>query len=88
MLHKEGGIPLTKDLPNAEDFPHHITYAIAYRLQLNSFNDLPKEKRPPRNLWDKPYALGEYLENIWDDDADASTKKSTNFYEYNLEDVE
>lgn len=56
-----------------------------YRARIDSFGQLPKDKRPPRDLWDKPYALEEFLEHIWDKNAD---KKGTQFYEFDEEDVE
>lgn len=66
------------------DLPHTISFAIQYRERLNSFNELPKDKRPPRNLWDKPYALGNFLESIWD----TKEKKSNNFYQYDVDELE
>lgn len=69
------------------DLPHTLTYAILYRERIDSFNELPKDKRPPRNLWDKPTALTEFLETIWDKDT-KSDRKSSQFYDYDLEDVE
>lgn len=77
-------MPLAEGLETAVDLPHTISYAILYRERLNSFNELPKDKRPPRNLWDKPYALSQFLDTIWDKD----TKKREDFYEYDVGDVE
>lgn len=68
------------------DLPHTISFAIGYRDRLDSFNELPKEKRPPRNLWDKPYALSQYLATIWD--TDKKEERSGNQFLYDLEDVE
>ena len=28
--------------------------------------ELPEDKRPPRNLWDKPYRLGLFLDEVFD----------------------
>lgn len=57
-----------------------------YRAKLDSFNEIPKEKRPPRYMWDRPYELGQFLEHIWDTKDGKDT--STQFYEYDLEEVE
>jgi hypothetical protein len=60
-----------------------------YRARIDSFNELPKDKRPPRNLWDKPHKLEQFLETIWDKDTDKNkTTRSSDFYDYDLEDVE
>jgi len=58
-----------------------------YRAKLDSLNDLPKEKQPPRNLWDKSFALSEYIEHLWDKDTD-EPKRGKDYLEFNLEDVE
>lgn len=49
-----------------------------YQARLNSFNELPKEKRPPRYMWDRPYELSQYLEHIWDKDGAEKEKTSYN----------
>jgi len=86
LVYKETGIALSEDLISTIDLPHTLTYAIAYRAKLNSFGELPKDKQPARDLWDKPYKLSEYLDTVWDDkDKD---KKGKNFYDVNLEEVE
>lgn len=58
-----------------------------YRAQLDAFNELPKDKRPPRKLWDRPYALSTYMEHVWDA-PDKKNKEENEFYTYDLEDVE
>ena len=68
------------------DLPHTLTSAILYRERIDSFNELPKDKRPPRNLWDKPYALNKFLDTIWDKDR-PKEERDTGFV-YDLEDVE
>lgn len=55
-----------------------------YRLRIESFNKLPKDKRPPRDLWDKSYKLDQFLEDIWKDDKD---KVKTQTY-INIDDEE
>lgn len=57
-----------------------------YRARIDSFNELPKNKRPPRNLWDKPYRLGIFFDNVFKTDGD-STKK-TEYIDLDEEDVE
>lgn len=69
------------------DLPHTLTFAILYRERIDSFGELPKDKRPPRNLWDKPHALNEFLEHIWEDKG-TPNKRSTQSFEYDYEEVE
>lgn len=83
--HKASGIPLAEGLDSVLDLPHTMTYAIMYREQLDSFNELPKDKRPPRKLWDRPYELGKYMESVWSTDKKDADKE---FYNYELEDLE
>jgi len=47
------------------------------------FNELPEDKRPPRNLWDKPYKLKLFLDEIFD-----NKKTSTKYVDYNPDEIE
>lgn len=55
-----------------------------YNARLESFHQLPKDKRPPRYMWDRPYELSQYLEHVWDKDED-TTKDN---FSINFEDAE
>ena len=68
------------------DLPHTITFALLYRERIDSFNELPKNKRPPRDLWDKPYKLGEYLEHVWDDKK--TPTQSESYLDFDDEELE
>jgi hypothetical protein len=57
-----------------------------YRQRIDSFNELPKDKRPPRNLWDKPYRLSQFLDTLWDKEGD--NKKRTDFFDYDANELE
>lgn len=57
-----------------------------YKKRVESFNELPKDKRPPRYMWDRAHELGEFLEHVWD--TDKKNTKENVFYEYSPEDVE
>ncbi|MHA2404164.1 MAG: hypothetical protein ACXADH_14300 [Candidatus Kariarchaeaceae archaeon] len=64
MVHKNSGLPLHPDLPPADELPWTISYIIKKRTQIDSFNELPKDKRPPDDiLW---YGTPEELD-IWFD---------------------
>jgi hypothetical protein len=56
------------------DYPHTISYVIRRRMQIDSYFELPEEKRPPRDIWDKPSELEE-----WFDRAFSEGKKQTEF---------
>lgn len=86
-LHKAIGVPLAEDIETATDLPHTLSYAILYRERIDSFNELPKDKRPPRNLWDKPFALSNYFDNLWGDAAKGKDK-GQNFYDIDEDEVE
>jgi len=47
-------------------FPYTISYAIRKRIQIDSFMELPKEKRPPKELWSKPKELEEWFDRVFD----------------------
>lgn len=53
-----------RDLPPTDELPWTINYVIKKRAQLDSFNELPQEKRPPDNiLW---YGTPEELDHWFD----------------------
>jgi len=83
-LYKAAGIPLAEGLESVADLPHTLTQAIMYRARIDSLQELPKDKQPPRNLWDKPFALSEYLDKVWD----VKDSKGKEYAEFDLEDVE
>lgn len=84
-LYKVAGIPLAEGISSVQDLPHTLTQAIVYRARIDSFSELPKEKRPPRNLWDKPHALNDFLDHIWDKRSNEGGK---DYVDIDLEDVE
>lgn len=56
-----------------------------YRAKLDSFRELPKDKQPPRDLWNKSYALSDFLDHVWDSKEE---KKGKDYFDVNYEDVE
>ena len=59
-------VPLDLSLQDIEDIPYTISYVIRKRLQVDSLNELPKEKRPPDFvLWSSnPEDLDDWMENV------------------------
>lgn len=68
MVYKNSRLPLHEDLPPADELPWTISYVIKKRTQIDSFNELPKEKRPPNNiLWyGTPEALDQWFDKVLD----------------------
>jgi hypothetical protein len=71
-------------LDAASDLPYTISFAVLYRAKIDSFGNLPKDKQPPRDLWDKPYRLGKFLDTVWGD----KKKSSDNMIEFDEEEIE
>jgi hypothetical protein len=48
---------------------------------IDSFNELPKDKRPPKSIWDKPSEIEDWFNRVYD------TNKQTEFT-FNVDDKE
>jgi len=48
------------------DLPYTLSFVIRKRMQIDSWMELPKEKRPPESIWDKPRELEEWFDRITD----------------------
>ena len=78
------GTPLTDGLPTSSyDMPHTVNTVVRYREMIDSFNELPKEKRPPENIW----FSSERLE-VWFDDVFRTDRSSSSVIELNVSEVE
>jgi hypothetical protein len=77
-------VPLDRKLTNLSSVPYTISYVIRKRQQIDSFNELPKEKRPPDSiLWDGTSEdIEEWLDKVFDH------KKKENPAEIILTDIE
>ena len=66
---KELKYPLHESLRglSVSEYPHSINYVIKRRMQIDSYNELPEDKRPPRCLWDKPSELDEWFNRVFSD---------------------
>lgn len=78
------GQPLSEGF-SPDNAPHTISYAIMYRARIDSFYELPKDKRPPKNLWDKPFKLSEYFDDIFKHTGSGDEK---DFVEFDDADIE
>jgi hypothetical protein len=65
-LYKNVGVPLHEGLPPADQLPWTISYVARKRAQLDSFAELPREKRPPdRIFWHgTPEELDDWFDKV------------------------
>lgn len=47
--------------------PYTFSYLIRKRMQIDSWMELPKEKRPPEAIWDDAQELEEWFDRIYGD---------------------
>lgn len=61
-------IPFYLDIKDASELPFTFSYIIRKRTQIDSFNELPKEKRPTEKMiWEgKPEELEEWFDKVFD----------------------
>ena len=72
-------IPLDTRVEHLEDLPYTISFVIKKRMQIDSLNELPKEKRPSSKLiWEgNSEELEDWLDRVLNPD-----KKKTNTLEF------
>lgn len=46
------------------DYPYTIHYCIKKSLQIESFFELPKDKQPPKSIWDDNEELEEWFDAV------------------------
>jgi hypothetical protein len=84
--HRETGIPFIEDIEVTIDLPHTLSFVVMYVHKLNSFAELPKEKQPPRGIWDKPYKLERFFDEVFS--SSNHQKPETLSIEFDPEEVE
>lgn len=62
---KNMGQPIHRSLYGVSEYPYTISFAIKKRLQYDSFYELPKEKQPPDDIWDKPEELERWFDEVF-----------------------
>lgn len=67
---KNLGQPIHRSLRGLSEYPYTISFAIKKRLQYDSFLELPKEKQPPDNIWDRPEELEEWFDKVFKTTSD------------------
>lgn len=61
---KANNLLIDRKLTDVRDFPHTWTFVICRRRQIDSYMELPEDKRPPKYLWDKPEELKDFLNKV------------------------
>lgn len=71
MVHKATDIPLHGGLPPADELPWTINYVIKKRAQVDSFSELPSDKRPPDDIvwYGTPEDLDAWFDKVFDKKA-------------------
>lgn len=70
---KETGQKLDKNLPDSVwEWPNTVTYAVQKRIQIDSFFELPKDKRPPESIWDNSERLEKWFDDVFDRKKESS----------------
>ena len=66
------------------DWPHTVTRAIEKRMQIESFMELPKDKRPPESIWDDPDKIDDWFDRVFDR-GEKQTELVINIPEHEIE---
>lgn len=51
------------------DYPHTVAYCCKRQMQIDSFMELPKDKRPPESIWDNSDELDKWFDNVFHRDG-------------------
>ena len=65
-LMRETGLPLAEGLKDIKTLPHTISHFLRKGVQISSFNELPKDKRPPESLWDNQEMLDDWFDRVFE----------------------
>jgi len=73
--------PVHDSLLYTAEYPHTISFCCRKQMQIDSFMELPKEKRPPKSIWNEPDKLEDWFDRVFD------REKQTEF-KLNIDDIE
>ncbi len=59
--------------PVLYNMPYTWAYTIRKQEQLDSFQELPKDKVPPRSIWHNDYKLAKWFETVFDHETTGLT---------------
>lgn len=77
-MHRATDIPMHRGLEAADELPWTISYVIRKRAQIDSFNELPSDKRPPDRLvwWKAPEEIEKWFDRVFDRKKDDNPEES------------
>lgn len=60
-------VPLDESITHLDEIPYTISFVLRKRIQVDSLNELPKEKRPPEMMiWDgSAEEIDDWLERVY-----------------------
>lgn len=79
-------MPLLKEIEDVASLPHTISYVLRKAAQISSFNELPKDKRPPEYMWDNPDELERWFDKVFD--YDSGSKPDSLTFEISDDEIE
>jgi len=59
-------LPLHPSLTDPSSYPHTVNFCIKRQMQIDSYMELPKDKRPPEEIWDDPERLETWFDDVFD----------------------
>jgi hypothetical protein len=60
-------LSIHEDLKDVKSYPHTISFCCRKQMQIDSFMQLPEDKRPPRSIWLFPDKLDDWFDRVFDD---------------------
>lgn len=79
---QNSNVKFDKFIEDINNSPYTFSYLIRKRMQIDSWMELPKDKRPPESIWDKASELEEWFKRI------NNNEETHHNIEYNEEEVE
>jgi len=67
---------------NSFDIPYTISLVVKYREMFDNFLELPKDKRPPENIWFEPQKLEDWFDDVFD------RRNTSNTISFDISEVE
>lgn len=65
-ISKNTGQPLHHSLKGVSEYPYTVSFAMRKRFIYDSYLELPEEKRPPDNMWDRPNEVRDWFDKVFD----------------------
>ena len=80
---RDSGISFDRLVPSVQELPYTISFLIKKRMQIDSWMELPEDRRPPIAIWDKPSELEDWFDRVYGENT--QTEFNMNFNENEVE---